>query len=221
MNIYTALPQPILHGWTVTLETHPPGQAVQFHYHDVPEWLEVVRGGITFFTLSNEPLALRAGAVLNISRGEVHRADVGASGVDYRMFLPISVRTGFANVLSGEDVDLLRTNLEFPVREDNMDGSAPHFFGAHLSESLVFYRADGTIVDKSTYLSGFTARGRSSSGTIAVLNRTANTFLLSTVVVVGAGTPTAKSFTNLRVFVKETDGWKCRIWVNAPGAALT
>jgi hypothetical protein len=217
MKIHTVLPQTLLDGWTSSQETHPAGQTVEFHYHDVEEWLEVRRGEITFFTLSDQALPLRAGAVLHIPRGEVHRAEIGPDGVEYQMYLPVAPATAFANRLAAEELALLRTNLAFPIREENTDGHAAEFFATHLSDQLAFCRADATVVGKDAFRGGFVARNRTSSGTVSVLNRTPNGILLSTVVTMGAGGPAAKSFTNIRLFVNESGAWRCKMWVNHPG----
>lgn len=218
MNTCSALPHELLDGWTSSHEIHPAGQIVGFHYHGVAEWLEVQRGDITFFSISGEQWPLRVGSVLHIPRGEVHRAEIGADGVEYQMYLPVALRTGFANSLAADELDLLQLNLTFPLREENTDGHAADFFAAHLSDQLAFCRADGNVVGKDAFREGFVAKGRSPSGTVSVLNRTANGLLLSTVVTVGTG-PAAQAFTNIRHFVKEGGAWRCRMWVNYPEAA--
>ena len=219
MRIYPALPRDLVDGWASSTENHPAGQMVGFHYHDVEEWLEVRRGAITFFSLSGEKKPLGAGSVLHIPRGEVHRAEIGAEGVAYQMYLPVAPSTGFANRLAADEIDLLQTNLAFPLREENTDGCAAPFFAAQLSDQLVFCRSDGTIAGKDAFREGFAAKNRSASGTVSVLNRTPNTIVLSTVVTVGRGGPAAKFFTNIRVFVKESGAWRCRMWVNVPEPA--
>jgi len=216
MKTYSRLPQALVEGWVVTTETHPPLQQVGFHYHDVDEWLEVAKGDITFFSISGQSWPLAVGDVFQIARGEVHRAEIGAGGVEYRMYLPVAMTGGFAQRLSDDELAMLRTNLEFPLREENTDGHAAGFFAEHLSDALVFCRADATVVDKQTYLSAFVARGRTPSGTVAVLNRTDTGILLSTVVTTGTGGPSPKSFTNVRLFVKEGGSWRCRLWLNYP-----
>jgi hypothetical protein len=212
--VYSARPDAVIEGWPSLGQTHAPLKRVDFHYHDVEEWLEVVRGDITFCSLSGQTWLLHAGSVLHIPRGEVHRADIGAAGVEYRMYSPVEIATGFANTLNADEIDLLRTNLAFPIREENTDGRAAEFFAAHLSDQLAFCRADGTVVGKEAFREGFTARGRSASGTINVLNRSANSLLLSTDVTMTSGGSSRKTFTNVRLFVKEGDAWRCRIWVN-------
>jgi hypothetical protein len=216
MKTYSGLPQALLKDWAATTETHPALQRVGFHYHDVDEWLEVMRGEITFFSISGQAWPLAVGNVFQIPRGEVHRADIGAGGVEYRMYLPLAMTGAVANRLSDDELDMLRTNLEFPIREENTDGRAAEYFAEHLSDALVFCRADASVVDKTTYRSAFTARGRSSSGTLAILNRAENGILLSTVVTTGTGGASPKPFTNVRLFVKEDGAWRCRLWVNFP-----
>lgn len=215
MKSYPALARDLVDGWAASTETHPAGQWVDFHYHDVEEWLEVRRGDITFFSLSRQEWRLGPGSVLHIPRGEVHAAAIGADGVEYQMYLPVAPTTGFANRLAADEIDLLLTNLEFPIREENADGRAAEFFAAHLSDQLTFCRGDGTVVGKDAFRDGFVAKNRTSSGTVSVLNRTPQGLLLATVVAVGSGTA-ARSFTNIRFFAKESGAWRCRIWVNHP-----
>jgi hypothetical protein len=216
MQTYTDLPIALLDGWTSRDRTHAPLQQVVYHYHNAEEWLEVTRGEITFYSLSGQSWPLGAGAVFRIPRGEVHRAEIGPGGVAYRMYLPIDVTPGLSMPLDDDELALLKTNLEFPEREDNTDGSAARFFEDHLSEHLAFCRVDGSVVGKDAFRGGFMFRGRSSAGTICVLNRAADAILLSTGVIVGAGTAEAKAFTNLRMFRREDGRWKCRVWVNFP-----
>lgn len=219
MKFHTALPHALLHGWTSRQEAHPARQMVGFHYHDVEEWLEVRRGKITFFSVSEQTWPVGAGGVLHIPRGEVHRAAIGVDGVEYQMYLPVAPSTAFANRLAAEELALLRTNLEFPLREENTDGHAAEFFAAHLSDQLAFCRADGTVAGKDAFRGGFVAKNRSASGTVSVLNRTPNGILLSTVVTLGAGGPAAEAFTNIRLFAHESGAWRCRMWVNYPELA--
>jgi hypothetical protein len=219
MRTYSALPRPLLDDWVTRDITQAPGTRVGYHYHDTDEWLEVLRGGMTFVTLSERAWPLTPGAVFFIPRGEVHRVDIGSEGVDYRMFVPIATPTGFANELSPDQVQMLQVNLAFPAREENTDGAAAPFFAAHLSDALAFARADGAIVGKDTFREGFIARDRRTSGTACVLHRTADSLLLSTVVTVGATGPAPKHFTNMRLFVREGAAWRCRLWMNYPEPA--
>jgi hypothetical protein len=219
MQTYTNLPIALLDGWIPREQTHPPLQQVGYHYHNVEEWLEVIHGGITFYSLSDQPWRLAAGAVFRIPRGEVHRAEIGPSGVVYRMYLPIDHTAGFSIPLSDGELALLKTNLEFPEREENADRGTAQFFAEHLSQHLAFCRVDGTVAGKEAFRGGFLPRGRSSDGTIRVLNRTADALLLATGVIVGTGTAEAKTITNVRLFKQEDGGWKCRVWVNFPAAA--
>jgi hypothetical protein len=227
MRTYPSLPRPLIEGWFNRNETLAPARTVGFHYHDVEEWLEGTRGQITFFTLQDggQGYVLKPGGVLHIPRGEVHRAEAGPDGVDYRMHLPIAVPDGFPHPLSPDEIELLRLNLKFPLREENHDGCAAEFLAPHLSDALVFGRADGAVVGKETYLAKFKAMGRKSSGTVCVLNRKPasasaphDSLLLSTVVTVEAKPPEPSQFTNLRLFLREHGSWKCRMWVNFPGS---
>lgn len=228
MKTHSALPQPILEGWATSHELLSPAQTVGFHYHDLEEWLELVRGQMTFFALQDGSLGyvLRPGDVLHIPRGEVHRAQAGSEQVEYRRYLPIAATADFTHTLSPEELELLRLNLAIPLWEENQDGNAAASLAPHLSDCLVFGRGDGSVVGKHKYLQGLGPRGRRPSDTVRVLNRTprmanapAESFLLSTVVTVEATPPDPALFTNLRLFLKQDGFWKCRLWVNFPGDA--
>ena len=69
----------------------PPPETVDFHYHDVEEWLEVLEGTITFFSACEQPYAPAVGEALNIQPGEVHRVELGPEKVKYRMWLPVDM----------------------------------------------------------------------------------------------------------------------------------
>jgi hypothetical protein len=191
------------------------GKPVGFHYHDVKEWLQVTKGKVTFVSAGGMKYPLDVGDVLQIPRGEIHDVEISPDGVDYQMWVPVAVpEEKWETKLTDEDMDLIRTNLAIPEHED--DGDAP-FFDAMLSDRLTFYGADGTVLDKKGFFGrGFVRRGRSTSGSVRVLNRTPGSLLLSTVVTVaGVGGP-PQSFTNVRLFVQEESGLKCRVWANYP-----
>jgi hypothetical protein len=54
MKVFSAVPRKLVDRWEA-VQTLSPRQVVDFHYHDVEEWLTVVRGGITFSTLADAP----------------------------------------------------------------------------------------------------------------------------------------------------------------------
>jgi len=212
MKTYSSMRDQFVHGWDQTTESHLAGFRADFHYHDLDEWLEVVRGDITFFTLSGQAYRVGVGQALQIPRGEVHRVEVGPDVVDYRMWTPVPAGGNFSKELSPQEVALLQKNLEFPVREDA--GDAP-FFDRILSDRSMFCGVDGVVIDKKGFIGrGFVRRGRSSAGSVRVLNRTTESLLILTVVTVsGAGGP-PQSFMNVRLFVQEDGEPKCRVWVN-------
>jgi hypothetical protein len=220
MKIYENGPGRIIDGWQESVQKLPGQHKVKWHYHDVDEWLTVVDGEITFFTLANRPFQVDDGRYLHIPRGEVHRVGAGTQGVEYRMFLPIAVPT-FANDLAEDELDALRDNLDFPEYEDGRAANGREFFESTLSDQLVFYRANGECVDKSTFIAGpFNDNGRSSSGSIQVLNKTGKGILISTIVEM-THTDGVRSFINVRFLAKEGEGGKlrCKLWVNYPQLA--
>jgi Cupin domain len=214
MKLYDAMPWEQVEGWEASLQALPGSATVAFHYHEVEEWLTVTRGDLTFYTLADEPLQVVAHHALQIPRGEVHRAEAGPDGVEYRMFIPVAV-SAFANELTDAELDALRTSLRFPDCEDGRVERGSQFFEDALSDELVFCRADGTIIGKRKFIeSAFVGRGRSSSGTIRVLNRSVNGLLVSTLVTMLDGGP--RSFTNLRFLAAEDGELRCRLWLNYP-----
>jgi len=117
LEFYAKVPRKLVDGWRESVQRLSGRRAIAFHYHDVDEWLTVVRGEITFFTLSDEPFQVEVGRSLHIPRGEVHRVEVGSHGVWYRMFVPIAEPMS-ANELTAVELDALRQNLKFPENED-------------------------------------------------------------------------------------------------------
>jgi hypothetical protein len=216
MQLHSAIPDEIASTWIHDRDPHhPPGQHREFHYHDVEEWLKVLEGNISFFTLGHLTYDVGVGQVLAIPRGEVHEVQVGPQGVTYEMWLPVPVPDKkFANYLSAEELELLSDNLDFPRREEVGDA---RFFDHILSNQLTFCGADGAVLGKAGFIGkGFETRRRKSSGSVRVLNRSSGSFLCSTVVTVPSPEGQPLAFTNLRLFVKEADGLKCRVWINYP-----
>jgi hypothetical protein len=215
MHIYPTLPRELVDGWKQSLQTLAAYKEVRFHYHDVEEWLVVVSGTITFFTLANQPFRINVGRALLIPQGEVHRAEVGPDGVDYEMFLPVAV-TPFIKELTTDELSALRRNLDFADYEDGRIPNGQAFFEDVLSDDLVFCRASGVCVDKKTFIDGaFVDKNRSSAGSIQILNRTVNGLLISTVVNVGSEGG-VNSFNNVRFLAVERETFRCRLWANYP-----
>src|SRR5262245_30031643 len=111
MKSFAKMPHESVEGWPSEDISYPAGSApVEFHYHNVEEWLEVLEGAITFFTAADEPhYALAAGQALNIDPGEVHRVEIGKEGVKYRMWLPVQLsESTFQHRLDNEEVKLVK-----------------------------------------------------------------------------------------------------------------
>lgn len=214
MQLHAALPDEITSSWIHASDPHHPGgEHKEFHYHEVEEWLKVLQGDIAFFSLGNLRYHVGVGQVLAIPRGEVHEVQVGPQGVTYEMWLPVPVpEEKFPEDLNAEEQSLLLKNLDFPNREEAGDAE---FFDHILSDQLTFCGADGAVLDKTAFMGrGFAPRGRKSSGSVQVLNRNAGSLLCSTVVTLPAAEGQPLAFTNLRLFVREGDDMKCRIWIN-------
>jgi Cupin domain len=216
MKVYTAVPGGLVDGWQESVQGLSGRQMIDFHYHDVDEWLTVISGEITFSSLAGAPFRIGVSRALHIPRGEVHRAEAGPQEVEYRMFLPIAV-SAFVNDLTEKEVAALRQHLEFPEYEDGRAENGREFFESTLSDQLVFCRASGVCVDRDTFIAeAFVDKNRSSSGSIQVLNKTKNGLLISTVVEM-AEADGVRSFMNVRLLATEEDGeLRCRLWVNYP-----
>jgi hypothetical protein len=216
MKVYAAVPDGTVNRWRESPKELPARQAIGPHYHDVEEWLTVVSGEITFFTLAGEPFRIDVGQSLHISRGEVHRVKVGSQGVRYRMFVPVAKPIS-DNVLTGKEVIALRQNLEFPDYEDGPAKDGLQFFESALSDQLLFCRANGKWESKEEFLTPFLTettdkKDRLSAGSIKVLKKSENGLLISTVVQVGKAKP--KWYMNVRFLGKEGGKLRCRFWVN-------
>ena len=220
IKVHAAVSVGFVDGWHESVEELPGPQAIDFHYHDVEEWLTVVSGEITFFTLADKPIPVDIGRSLHIPRGEVHRVEVGSRGVEYRIFLPITEPL-YANELSEGELETLRHNLKFPEYEDGRAENGRDFFEDILSDRLVFCRANGKIVGKRTFIDGAFGNDvvrnqrRSSSGSIQVLSKKKRGLLISTVVEMPeAGS--LNSYMNVRFLAEEGGKLRCRLWVNYP-----
>lgn len=230
MRKYSIMPGEVVDGWPSADVHHPPGSGpVNFHFHNVDEWLEVLEGTITFFTACEHRYALVVGEALNIPPGEIHRVEIRPEGVKYRMWLPVDM-TGktFQHKLDEQDMALVRSNLNLPDFENRWDERRPdtpvagnpngEFLDNFTSAELVFRNAKGKFLGKKAYLerprAPFT---RTPSDTICVLYKDANHVLLSTVVQTQSTETGAREFySNTRFFVREDGSWKCRVWMNFP-----
>lgn len=133
------------------------------------------------------------------------------------MRTPVPVpEEAFQQWLDPEEIELVRENLMVPGQED---AGSTAFFSALLSSDLVFRTAGGALLDRDGFLArGFVDRKRRSDGSVQVLHRTAApwSLLLATGVLV----PGEGGFTNVRLFVREEDRIRCRIWLNYPDPVL-
>ena len=230
MNKYPSMPRQLVDGLPPRNVPHPAGEQVDFHYHDVEEWLEVLKGKISFFSAGELEYSLVEGEALKIPQGEIHRVAIGPEGVTYRMWVPVNDEF-FSHMLDDKDMSLVRRNLELPevenrwdarIRENLTGGDNKNraFLDDSLSADLTFCTADGKLlVGKVAYLDRPPADViiRYPSDSIRILLKGPESILLSTVVYteLKKGGP-RQSFSNSRLFVKEGDIWKCRVWVNYP-----
>jgi hypothetical protein len=234
MERHDSIPTGAVEGWQSREVSHPAGERIAFHHHRAEEWLEVLRGGIRFFTLGERELPAAASQAVHIAPGEVHRAEIGPEGVSYRMWMPRSEDDPwFTHRVGDEMLALLRENLTLPEVENRWEArnrAAPSptdredeaFLRALLSAALTFRTAKGGFLDRGRYLARPPPAQpvvRSSRGTVQVLHASAESVLLSTVVETRAPDGTGAAFENARLFVREDGRWKCRVWWNtaAPG----
>jgi len=215
VKIYRGIPRELVEGWVSRTVRHEAGQVVGFHYHDVEEWVQVVSGEMHFTSAGGREYPVHAGQALRIPRGEVHGAEVGPEGVEYRMCVPTAVPDElWENRLDADEMALIRTNLAVAAREDHGDR---RFFEDFLSESLLFRAADGSVADKEGFLlRGFAHRERLASDSVCVLHRTSASLLLSTIVTVPGGGAGSQRFNNVRLLARGKGGAKCLVWLNYP-----
>jgi hypothetical protein len=215
--------------WIKRVVAHPASQKVNFHFHEVEERLEVIEGNITFFSAGGHELEVDQGQMLRIPQGEVHRVEIGPQGVLYNMWLPADVSpAAFSHFLSCEDMALIRENLKLPERENERDSgrrtppraAIPEaLLAAFLSAKLSFRTAGGSTLSKHSYLERQPSQGtRKSEETesVCVLHQCPSCMFLSTIVEVD-GSPSPKSYMNLRLFAREEDVWRCVSWMNFEG----
>ena len=132
MKIYAEAPAVYLSDWVASIERHPAGQQVPFHYHDVEEWLQVRQGEMSFVSAKGHVYRVEVGRALEISRGEVHRVEIGPCGVEYQMWLPVSMPDPqFTNSLNDAEIDLIRDNLMVPDFEDKWATSSKRATRCH------------------------------------------------------------------------------------------
>jgi len=230
MKIHSSVPRAAIDGWQPTDVNYPVGSgSVGFHYHDVGEWLQLLEGTMTFFTLRDHPYAVATGGALNIDPGEVHRVEIGPEGARYRMWLLVDMSgKTFQHKLEDEDVVFLKKNLDLPESENRWDQRGPEatvvgnadaeVLDNFTSAELVFRNAKGEYLGKKAYLKRPPAPvTRIPSDTVCILYKDTQHLLLSTVVQTKSFATGAREFySNTRFFVKEDGLWKCRVWLNLP-----
>jgi hypothetical protein len=236
MKRFAKMPHELVDGWPSSIQRHDGGEQFALHYHDVEEWLEVLEREICFVSAGGHEYPLVKGEALRIPQGEAHRVQVGSGGVEYRMWLSVEVRgQPFMRPLDTEDIlGLIRDNLAVPGNEnlllarenpndpevENRWQQAEAFFRGLLSEQLLFRTARGALLNKDAFLARprpDTEVERSSSGSVRILHKSDESVILSTVVYTRPGTAGPQdAYSNTRLFVKEGESWKCRVWLNYP-----
>jgi len=114
--------------------------------------------------------------------------------------------------------ELITLNEQIAKAEYNRDEA---FLQKVLSESLVFKRADETVVDKTQYLAGLTNPENKYDYVIPQeIKVTPNgDIAFVSLLVYAKGTRGGKefigTFRNQRVFMKTGGGWQCHIWINS------
>jgi hypothetical protein len=117
--------------------------------------------------------------------------------------------------------DLVDLNIKIGEAEAQRDAG---FLGSILADGLKFRRANGTIVDKLTYLADLQDRKNtfeylhSEEVQSTVYENTAIVALLVRAKGTKGGTPFEGTFRNIRLFLNEPDKqpvWQCYMWFNA------
>jgi glyoxylase I family protein len=112
-------------------------------------------------------------------------------------------------------VDIGTINLDIGEAERNHDIDA---LRAVLHDGLIFRRADGTLVGLDEYLADVPNRTYDELAAEVVEADEKESSAVVTVLVRARGTahgkPFAGTFRNVRTFVKDSEGWRCRLWIN-------
>jgi quercetin dioxygenase-like cupin family protein len=235
MKLFDSIPRQAVEGWRARDVSHAAGEAVPFHYHSIEEWLEVNRGSLRFFTAGGQEFEVPNGRALQIPPGEVHRVDIGAEGVSYRMLTPDEPHDGsFSHQVSDELLALIEKNLALPAVENrwerrnraepsSADRQDEALLLGLLSSSLIFRTAKSSYLDRQHYLERLSSNPpvvRSTSGSVQILHQTSDTVLLSTTVETAREDGVRALFTNVRLFIREEATLKCRVWLNYPDPSV-
>jgi hypothetical protein len=122
---------------------------------------------------------------------------------------------------NAEQTELIALNQRIGVAEKSRDAV---FMSEVIHESLVFRRANGTIVGKAAYLEGLSnptntySKLEVSEVDAQVFETLAQVSLIVNAEGMRGETPFSGKFRNLRIFMKDTTaphGWLCHMWFNA------
>jgi hypothetical protein len=242
MDMYGSVPQHLIGDWPYRDVSHPGGDRYDYHFHEVEEWLEVRRGGMSFFPAGCGEHRVPVGKALRILRGEIHRVEVLPEGVDYRMWLSADVASDrFARSLDQTAMDLISRNLRVPNEENGWEedqrkakiaaqisggsGAATPvskhrvFLEDFVHTDLVFRTAGGALsLGRRDYIQrplGNAPVVRRADDTVRVLHWADASIVLSTTVHTQQNGD-SRSFCNIRTFVQEEGQFRCRIWINLP-----
>jgi hypothetical protein len=232
MELRNSMNNEDVEGWISRNVAHTADQKIDFHFHELEEWVEVLDGSITFRSAGEQPFHVDKGKVLRIPQGEVHRVEIGGNGVLYRMWLPAEVSpAAFSRRLDRDDLEIIKTNLRLPLLENERDAGrrnatagqpggaiAEALLAAFVSEELSFRTAGGQTIGKRRYLDrkpSHAERKPGGDGAVCILHKCPECLFLSTIVDVqqGQGAST-ESYMNLRLFGRQQDEWRCRTWMN-------
>lgn len=110
-----------------------------------------------------------------------------------------------------------RLNRQFGDMEQRRDDEALQFFRRHLSDCLVFRRANKSVAGKRAFLEGLTksdpfSSRESENVKVRVLNDRAVASLI--VVATDRNDGSTRSFRNIRFFTREDGIWRVDSWFN-------
>ena len=117
---------------------------------------------------------------------------------------------------NAEQKDLKSRNECIAAMEQQRDEKAKVWFGDVLSNELVFRRANGTVIDKATFLknlddpTSFTSRDTEDINITILGGRALVTAIVHTMKADG----TENRYRNIRLFSKRATGWTLELWYN-------
>ena len=114
----------------------------------------------------------------------------------------------------GEHV-LIKLNKEIGEMEDQGE-RATEYFKTHLSDQLIFRRANGTIADKHDFIEGLKAdkRFKARVSDLVSVGIKGDRALITLMVVGTLKDDSVHYYRNVRLFARVGEDWKMELWFN-------